>query len=288
VAEPIGTCWIPRDAPHDMGRRVAAAFAAGSGFRLRDIPRDYNFGVLPEFNLVYGILHGAAELIQECRRQSRQWLHVDHGYFGRNSNLGDDAGHFRISLNRLQESSLQAAAILMGPALEDEAKERANKLNYVIFEQRMPAAGNHVIVLPPSPYVCAFDRVFEGDTWQVGKRIASRVGKTAVLAPKGSGVAEHHLAEAAVVVGYNSMLLLKASTLGIPVFATGPCAASPFSLTWGHLPNEATLTTTPPLDVATRAFWYRWLALNQFTLEEMGSGVAWSLLQSIHLQKVDA
>lgn len=223
--------------------RFARAFALGCG---GDIAREYAPGAWAGF--------GSGETwagLNETRRAGRDWWYGDHAYFGR-------FRFYRVTRNAFQHAGVGRA---------DYA--RWKRLNLTIRAWR--ASGRHVLVCPPDE---AWARLmgFDAAAWLAETlaklkantdrevRIRARLGVTRPL--------EADLAQCWVLVTHASNAAVEALLAGVPVIATGDCAArtmglaDPVSVEYPRYPDN-------------REEWAAVLAANQWTLAEIAAGECW-------------
>jgi hypothetical protein len=204
--------WMPGPtAPHPLGSLIARNFFGTAVARPGD--------PLGDVNLHYGILHGGAELYDRCIEQGVHFVHVDHGFWDRNRDLGKFQGSFRFSLN-------SQAQQFRTPGLRDRARLALLEKNGVVnlgFEILHPGFGNRKTILyqPPSPYMRAYYRLPENfdAEWIERLKNAYPDGEIKHL-HKGGAELEKALDECAIYVSFNSAAGIRALERGIPALMT--------------------------------------------------------------------
>ena len=199
---------------------------------------EFHDKALPRFHGGTTVVWGLARGAPGLVEKSDDWYYVDHGYLRR----GHTTGYYRVTRNGHQQTWIR-----------DVPPDRWEKLG-VTLEKRK--GGDQVILVPPSPVVRAVFGVY----WEPPKGIESR---------KDGKPFHEKFPRAKVVYTYNSIAAVEAIVHGIPAVVTGESAAIPVA---SHSVEEPTF---PDDDLRTR--WAHSLAYGQFTLDEMRSGLAWSI-----------
>ena len=81
------------------GRLIVKAFVAGSGGEVieGDFPK-YRPGIA----VVWGLLRGAPQIIEEAKARGDPWIYIDHGYLGR----GHTFGYYRTTVGGFQKTTI--------------------------------------------------------------------------------------------------------------------------------------------------------------------------------------
>ena len=236
--------------------RFCAAFAWGCGGRVVDN------AVLGEGALA---LFGSVKLwpmLEQARREGRDWYYGDHGYFHRSDRFGLETGYFRVTRNRFQHDGVS------GPA--DHARARALRLEVRPWR----TTGSHILVCPPDA-VFADLMGLDAKAWEMDVMIAIRKHtdrpvrfRDRLSATKGRTL-EQDLRDCWAMVTFMSNAAVEAVLAGIPIFALGNCAA----LAMGS--SDLAKIEAPSMPEG-RERWAAVLAANQWTLREIADGLCWS------------
>lgn len=233
---------------------ICAAFVAGCGGtvvtdgRLRD--GDAFF---------YGITAEMEPLWRQVRSEhGRTFWYCDNAYFDEGRQT-----YFRVTKNQLQHS---------GFGRSDGA--RLSSLGVRMQPWRI--AGDHIVVCPQSEHFMRVVVGHHGD-WSrdIAVALAGLTRRTVVVrqwsADKGrlGATLRQDLAGAHALVTWSSAAAVAAVVAGVPVVTLGQCAAEPMS---------GSLARIERLPTPEREEWAGVLADNQWTLDEMRRGLAWSML----------
>lgn len=193
-------------------------------------------------------------LLQEAIRKGRTWIYGDHAYFGRGS-------YYRITRNAYQHDG----SGLAGP-------ERFQAFNRTVKPWRTD--GRHVLICPNSPtYFGLFGMDVHQWVKSVTETIAGVSGRPVRVRWKGQGEPiEADLVNCWAVVTFSSAAALDALIAGVPVFVRAPFAAA---YRFG-LPNVSQIEQPAYPDGREPFLWA--LAENQWTMDEIRTGVAWRAL----------
>ena len=242
---------------------ICTVFAEGCGGRVAPVgtPR-----LAPGAAFFYGMTAHTLALIDRCRREGRDWYYAANAYY-----LGRGA-YFRVTRDAYQHDGSGTAA---------PARWRRFGLNLKPWR----AAGRQVLVTTQSE---AFYRLHLGLSradWLADTvaRLGSATGRPIQVCHKPVATRSHNaaagagfeaaLAGAHALVTHSSSTAVKALIEGVPVFCTGPCAASPMGLAdlarieAPHYPKD-------------REAWLRVLAANQWTRDEIADGTCWRALRA--------
>lgn len=239
------TVYVYRD-PHDGGTnpKFADAFARGCGAPVID-DAVYRGGSWAGFGSPV-----TWSSLTDARFDGADWYYGDHGYFHRGT-------HYRITRNAYQHDGRGDQGRDPGVTIEPWRKD-----------------GGFVLVCPPDDKIArlmGFDEVAWLDdvllriTWNTDRQVKVRPRNTADT-PLAAD-----LANAWALVTWASNAAVEAVLAGVPVFCTGDCAASvmgrsdPIGIEYPVYPDD-------------RHEWASALAANQWTLDEISSGIAWRTL----------
>lgn len=222
------------------GRLIMGAFAQSCGGELVERA---NPALKPGISVVWGLMRGGHEVIEQAKQRGDPWVYMDHGYFRR----GHTHGYYRATVGGYQKT-----------AIEDRPADRWNALNIPFSEHH----GQDVILAPPSPTVQAVFGPYWPPELNTGRK---------VLSSKKDGKPWFEKFKSAhMLITYNSIAAVEAVVRGVPVMTTGESAAQMFS----------SPGVESPVFAKDRQAWANSLAYGQFTLEEIGQGVAWKILFS--------
>lgn len=171
------------------------AFAAGCQGEVIDDPfPKYKPGIC----VVWGLLRGAPEVINEADSRGDPWFYVDHGYVGR----GHTHGYYRVTYKSHQKTWV-----------EDRPSDRWDALNTKLKAWH---SGADVVIVPPSPMVSAL----------FGPIIMPETGVVSVK--NGKPVLEK-FPNAKVIVTWNSIAAVEGVIGGVPCVVYGESAAKPMA-----------------------------------------------------------
>lgn len=247
------TCLSVTPRPGGSNPRLARAFARGAGGRVLRGPR------LDGAQSVF--LFGDPELwpaLKAAQALGRTWYYADHGYMGRGA-------YYRITRNAYQHDGVSG--------VPDHA--RLQRLGITPAPWRR--SGRTVLLCPPDQdYTRLFD--FSAEQWrnEAMAELQRYTDRPIVVRERGCSTSlAGDLADAHVLVTWRSNAAVDALLAGVPVICTGECAARPMGRT-------QLADVERPLYPDDRDDWAARLAANQWTLDEMASGMAWRALQPNH------
>lgn len=241
-------------------RIVCQAFidGAGGGVVLQPAPRSLGSGAA----VFFGVTEATRPLWNQARLERREWFYLDNAYFD----------VVRGRMLRASRNAVQAS----GREVPDWGRWAALGIRIQPWRRQ----GRHVLVVAQSSthmrcvagqnaswwrdavatLRCHTDREIVVRGWRSDKwALAATLGQS--------------LRDAWALVTWSSAAANEALLAGVPVFAAGPCAASPMA------ERDLTRIETPvyPED---RATWAAALAGRQWTLDEMRGGQAWHALHA--------
>lgn len=224
------------------------AFAKGSGLTLTDSLEYQGEGWAG-----FGSPHNW-QTLTDARKAGHDWIYGDHGYFGRGE-------YFRITKNAFQHSGV------------------VGRMRYYPHDKfgKWRTKGRYVLVCPPDDKIANLMGFDERD-WlrDVLTRLRANTDRTIKVRERDKEQEyplEQDLAGAWALVTWGSNAAVEALLYGVPVFCTGDCAASvmgradPIGIEYPYYPDN-------------RYEWAATLAANQWTLDEIASGMAWEVLQA--------
>ena len=225
--------------------------ALAHGSKARVVPAEK--GLQDGIPLVWGLLRGSPEIIEQAIHAKRPWVYLDHGYFKR----GHFSGHYRMTWCDFQQRTVKPA-----PA------DRWESLRVKLHPWRK---GRNIIVCPPSDHVA---KLFGAEAWlaETLDALGRVTDRPITVRRKGdSPPLPVALQKAHALVAMNSLAAVEAATWGTPVFVSTGNAAAPVGKT------DLSEIETP--SYPDREEWARSLAYGQFTISEMRDGTAWRLLR---------
>jgi hypothetical protein len=226
------------------------ALAAGSGLSIAEDGAPYAGGGWAGF----GSPHTWGSL-RHARKNGDAWIYGDHGYFHRGT-------YYRITRNAFQHDGCGEARREPGVTIAPWRKR-----------------GAHVLVCPPDDKIAAL-MGFDHHAWRhdVLARLAENTDRMVIVRPRAHEQVrplEADLADAWALVTWGSNAAVEAVLVGVPVFCTGDCSAS-------IMGRSDPINIEYPLYPDDRYEWAATLAANQWTLDEIASGMAWSALRDGH------
>lgn len=224
--------------------KFAAAFAKGSGLPITE-SREWLGG--PWYG--FGSPHNW-ESLRSARKAGAEWIYGDHAYFGRGE-------YFRVTRNAFQ---------WVGKCV------RRTPPNVTIADWR--CSGRHVLVCPPDDLITRLVG-FDENVWldDVLTRLRNNTDRPIKIRQRDAVTTlDGDLQDAHALVTWTSNAAVDALLAGVPVFCTGDCAASvmgrsdPINIEYPYYPDN-------------RYEWAATLAANQWTLDEIASGMMWEALE---------
>lgn len=238
-------------------RLILEAFCAGAGGKVADpIPDE----LLPGPAAFYGVTPATKHLWDQARREGRDWVYIDNAYFDVCRGT-----YYRVTKNRLQHSGVGKSNGLRLKRLPVDIKP-------------WKKTGSYLILAPQSDEfmkVCAeYPGSWINDTLAQLRKVTTRTidvrvwNRDKVQAYKDL---RRLLPQCWAVVTYSSASAITAMLEGVPAFVTAEdCIAKVIANT--------DLSKIERPEYSERLEWAQVVADNQWTLEEMRSGLCWSML----------
>lgn len=235
-------------------RAILEAFAQGCDGRIGGIG-----GLEPGAVAFFGVV-GIEHLLRMAHAEERTWYYGDNAYF--DSLRGK---YFRFTRNAMQPSKV---------GKPDHARARALGIEV----QPWASEGDHIVIVEQSEHF--FNLTGAHPLW-LARLVAElarytrrplRIRRWTRDKVKAADGLRKDLEGAHALITYSSAAANEALLAGVPVFVERACAAS--SLASGPLQNIES-----PLRPHGREDWAAWLATQQWTLDEIRSGMAWAALQ---------
>lgn len=238
-------------------RAILEAFAQGSGGRLAEVAPVMEHTDAVAFFGVVGIEH----LLRMAHHEERTWYYGDNAYFDAHRGR-----YFRFTKNALQPSKVGKPDYDRARAMGIEVKPwRKGGEHIVLVEQ-----SEHFLKLTGAHPLWLARLVAELARYTRRPLRIRRWNRDKVKAAEGL---RKDLIGAHALITYSSAAANEALLAGVPVFVERDCAAS--SLASGGLKN-----IEDPRRPHGREAWAAWLAAQQWTLDEIRSGLAWRALNS--------
>lgn len=233
---------------HVHSKVLCSAFAEGCGGSIVPPGR-----LLDGPAVVYGILRGCGDIIKQCQWVNRDFYHIDHGYFLR----GHYDGYYRVSFNGFQCEPY-------GPA----DPTRWERLNVPLRPWKR--RGRHVVICPISQMVAEFLHV-DPVQWlnAVIAEISLHTDRPVIIKPKDGKPLASALEDAWCLVTHSSNAAVDAAVAGVPVITLGESCCEAISWDFENIESP---------HWPYRENWVHWLANNQWTIDEIRSGEAWTSL----------
>lgn len=229
--------------------RIYPALAEGSGARIVPTSAGLQDGVA----LVWGLLRGSPEIIEQALAAGKPWIYLDHGYFRR----GHYDGHYRMTWGDFQQSRVYPST-----------GERWRKL--ALYMRGWRSKGKGIVVCPPSDHVA---KLFGAQDWLKAtlETLKAHTDRPIIVRRKDDPLPLRLALEGIhALVTMNSIAAVEAVTLGCPVFVSPKSAAAPV--------GETDLARIEKPSFPARDRWAWSLADGQYTIDEMRNGTAWRLM----------
>ena len=190
----------------------------------------------------------------ERRAKKEPFVFMDHAYFER----GYDKANFRILINQVHQTDV----------IPQLPRDRVPQ-----DKDWRETRGSKVYVIPVAPNLATWHDAhhWTSDTVAELKRHTDR---EIIVKPKNGIPLKDLLHTAWAVVSHSSVAGVEAAQHGIPVF--GP-STSPAFFVGNQFLDKIETPSFPE-----RKEWLKTLSYSQFTLAEIKSGKAWSILKDVH------
>lgn len=252
-------------------------FAIGS--RAKIVPRD-QFKYDDELNVPVsfrGITKG--NLIRNCWRDNRDFYFVDTGYFGNYVTKYNSKGLKRW--HRVVKNNVQHLGPVK-PRPDDRWKTLVNEFPKLEWKG-WKKDGSKILVVVPSEKPCKFYGINAAEWLETTVQELKKYTKRKIVIRNKAPIRTERAVlntiydamddDIFALVTYNSIAATEAVAYGIPAFALAPNAASSVSL------NDLSKIETPYYPDAEKVHnWCCYLAYGQFSVNELGDGTAWRLI----------
>ena len=212
---------------------------------------------------VFGMLRGTGQLIEECSRDGQDYYFFDHAYmFGNKHSTSKIAGDriYRLTKNYFHIRDVKK--------LKADDYKRIEKYKNHVKLKSWKYDGDYILYIPPSEHVKKY--YYFNNHWeeQTLKTIKKHTRKPIKIRTKEDKTPlEKDLENAYCTVSYQSTVVVQSIINGVPSFCANESMGVPVSLT------DMT-QIKDPLYTPEREYWIDSLLANQFTLEEIKSGLA--------------
>ena len=207
-------------------------------------------------SIVWGLIRGASHIISKTIGAGCSFYQMDNAYFGRDQ-------LFRITKNQLQLSRMRD---VNESRLDQQFKDLGLK-----FESWKKKRGEQILLCTSSEDLYSFFNTTK-DEWinSTVETIRRFSDRPISLRSKQLVGIEDAVRDAWIVVTHSSAAAIDALRLGYPVIVTADSAASPLATSFNDIER--------PRITANRRRLFATLAWGQFSLSEMESGFAWSVV----------
>ncbi len=213
----------------------------------------------------YGRERGTLDLVRQCVVDGSHWIMADNGYIG----PGQYDGYYKISRDGFQ---CDGTGVPNEKRLVDILAITGQKF---VKKWRPLTARGHILMCPP---ILGYERChwFNSTQWhrQIVKQIVKlhkRKVRIRYKPGEKTSIVVRSLAfdlqDCHAVITHDSNIAVEAIMAGIPVFITGTSPAQVFG-------NVDLVTIDEPKTEGDRWEWLAILANNQWTLNEIGDGMA--------------
>ena len=212
---------------------------------------------------VFGMLRGTGQLIEECSRDGQDFYYFDHAYLlGNKHSPSKEIGEkiYRLTKNYFHIRDIKK--------LKADDYRRIQKYREHVKLKPWKYDGDYILYIPPSEHVKKyyyFNHHWEEQTLKTIKKHTRKPIK--IRTKEDKTPLEKDLENAYCTVSYQSTVVVQSIINGVPSFCANESMGVPVSLTDMSQIKD-------PLYSPEREYWIDSLLANQFTLEEIKSGVA--------------
>ncbi len=243
---------------------LASAVASGVVGRSRVLYEDQGYLTkLHETPVIIGLWPTTLPVLKLFHGRPRPFVTIDNGYFRPYT----QGGYYRATTNALQWFDRK-------PSDADAARLRFEALGETIAPWREPGDGYILVAMQSDRWM---NMMAQPEWWfEAQRRLPELKGRAIVYRHKPGTHGnrqpslEEHLKGCAAVIGFSSNTLVRAAMAGVPVFPLAPCAASAFGL------SDVSQIESPIYP--DRAPILHQLAANQWTADEIASGLMWNAM----------
>lgn len=251
---PNGLSPFKQDLFNRIGRQMGRV-VRGDVDQMRSLPSD----VLP----LVGCSPELTGLIDQWRRQGRQWCYWDRGYMRRVFATwlpkGDDGGYYRFHLNSFQLKKL----------IDGCGEDRLKSLK--IEAQPWKKGGGHIVIAAGSRTYARFQKAesWIADTIDALARVTDR--QLVIRDKESKRSLQSDLEGAHALVSHGSIAAVESVILGCPVFVHESSAAA--------LVGRTNLKDIESPIYPDRQEWMKSMACSQFNEKELVDGTLWRYLR---------
>ena len=219
--------------------------------------------------VVFGMLRGTGQLIEECSRDSQDFYYFDHAYlFGNKHSPSKIFGEkiYRLTKNYFHIRELKK--------LKADDHKRIEKYKEHIKLKPWKYDGDYILFIPPSEHVKKyywFNHHWEEQTLKTIKKHTRKPIK--IRTKQDTTPLEKDLENAYCTVSYQSTVVIQSIMNGVPSFCANESMGVPVSLTDLSQIKD-------PLYTPEREYWIDNLLANQFTMKELKNGTAWNYVSN--------
>jgi len=231
---------------------------------------------------ILGILRGTEQLLWFAKENNINYYYIDHAYFFRADkhvkNKETQQRSYRVCLNN------ENLNFLVNNKLNNDDRVRINKNKNLLFPRNIVnATGNKILICPPSEAISRYYKFQNGvDGWlnETLKIVKQQTDKEIVIRYKDTKIPFiKDFENAYCIITYQSTIAIEAVLRGIPSFCHTSSSVAPVSNTTLNL-NQLIKPTYQQIED-----WVEGLLVNQFTMEELQSGIALNTVNRIQAEK---
>lgn len=229
-----------------------------------------------------GILRGTEQLLWRAKENNINYYYMDHAYFFRadkhTPNKITNEKSYRICLNG------ENLNYLVNDKMNVEDLYRIKKNKNLIFPKNIvPSTGNKILICPPSYAISRYYKFENGvQDWleKTIKIVKEQTDKEIIIRFKDSKTPWiKDFENAYCIITYQSTIAIEAILRGIPCFCDKSSSSAPVSNTSLNL-NQPFKPTLNQIEK-----WVDGLLANQFTMDEIRSGVALNAVNRLQKEK---
>lgn len=246
---------------------ICRAFVDGCrGTLALDVPQT----LYPGAALFYGVDESNRHLWEQVRREGREFYYCDNSYFDATRQT-----YFRVTKNRIQHEGLGSSDARRFLSLGIEVRDvQRNEGGHIVFCPQSDWFMRVIVAYPGAERSGAWLRDALAEFARIAPERQRRAREWIPDKTKLARSLPEDLIGAWALVTHSSAAAITALLSGIPVFCSDACAAMPLSsVVLDNVPHPIHYS------VDARRCLAAVLADNQWTLDEMRSGMAWAALQ---------
>lgn len=241
---------------YGISQQMCKFIESGFGYPVKSVEEyDHNTDAV-----MYGILRGCTEIMEISRKNNRNYVNIDHGYFTKR----DINPYFRFTRNDRHYSA----------KLLDLPSDRFDKHNLSVKDYKM--SGKNIIILPPGEFWGRYSNI-DHISWGQNIKILLQTftDKEIIIKNKNDTKSlREYFDDAYAIVHFSSMGAIEGLIEGIPVLTLGPSFLQVYSST--------DIMEINNLKLFDRSKLFNNLAYHQFTINEVLAGTAKSILNDLY------